>query len=444
MLNIQKLHEEAMDYSFRAKQDRDLGLEDSALKLYEKASEIESEVAEFYLDKPEWEPTRSILIRSAAFLNLKAGKIENAEKFIFAGLSNQLDKAIKEQLYQALELCLAYRNAFNDQISRDVDYIFKLRQKSLMYSIEPKKPIYAHAATLEMVTEFSINYIKSLKAYSKSQYKRIIVDELRTATDIEHESEEFQDQINPIITSAGFGSFKFAIATDWLPRLGEKSASSTLKSNIIIRYHNEIFSKPLSSENIAELKDEYSDEEINSIFRPLLNITSKKSDFKVSYYDRNSLKKTYVPGTGSKLKKDLLPVRNLSIADIGKLENTISHKRTNDQGGFSTSVLLKQELKSYSFDYPTKLIDVPNQASLILTNEVIVNVGFSSEIGFVFSLEELPIEISSTVFNTGLAYFYDAFINLIKALNSKIERSLDEEAQWVYIKGILTNPELII
>ena len=92
------LHQQAMDYSFKAKQalmDNNYG---ASFELYKKAADLESQVAEFYFDKPELEPTRSIVIRSAAFLNLKAGLYEIAQKFIFFGLLTVLQIELHQQL----------------------------------------------------------------------------------------------------------------------------------------------------------------------------------------------------------------------------------------------------------------------------------------------------------------------------------------------------------
>ena len=73
------IHQEAMDFSFKAKQALEQGNYTAAFDLYIEAASLESQVAEFYFDKPELEPTRSVVIRSAAYLNIKAGQIEPKE-----------------------------------------------------------------------------------------------------------------------------------------------------------------------------------------------------------------------------------------------------------------------------------------------------------------------------------------------------------------------------
>ncbi len=440
MPEYKNIHEEAMNYSFLAKQERDSGNEDKAIELYIKAAILESEVADFYLDRGDLEPTRSIIARSAAFLNLKSGNLELAEKYIFWALSNNTDNNIREQFYEALELCLAFRNLPDSQVSHDMGYIYKLRQKSVLYSIEPKMPFYSNAVTLEMVSDFSANYVKSLKAYSKSKYiKRFSTEKVLTES-IEEAAEQFQEIINPIITTAGFGSFKFAIAADFLPRLGETIELTKLKSNILIEYHDEIFSKPLDGDNISKFKEQFNEEEIDQIFRPLFNITSKKSEYKIEYYDRESMRKTLISKTGIQQKSQLLPVKKLSSEEIGNLESTLAHKRLNEKGTFSRNVILKQELKSFAFDYATNYIEPKGYEAIILNREIIVSVGFSSEIGFDISYDDLPIESRAIIFHEALDGFYKRFIDLIRLLRDKPDRSAEEESWWHIIVKLINNP----
>ena len=54
------LHQEAMQYSFLAKESFEKGDYSEAYEYYAKAAKIESNLAQFYFDKPELEPTRSL------------------------------------------------------------------------------------------------------------------------------------------------------------------------------------------------------------------------------------------------------------------------------------------------------------------------------------------------------------------------------------------------
>lgn len=442
-MNLLKKHDKAMHLSFLAKQARESGSEDLCLEYYSQAAQLETEVAEYYLEKPSLEPTRSIIVRSAAFLNLKAGDIDKAERFIFWAIVNSENKAVKDQLYTALELCLAYRNLTNDKISYNVDYIYKLRQKSVFYSIVPKSHELSTAVPLEMISDFSNNYVKSFKAYSGKEFRSVLLTGNHSAIskDFDDEISKLQEMTNPVVTAAGFGSFKFSIASDFLPRLGETETISRLKSNILIKYHDEIFSKDLSDESISLFKEKFSNDEIEEIFRPIFNIKSARSDYNVFYYDRESITKKIIAATKNIQKQKLLPKRELSPVDIGQLENIISHTRFTQNGFFSRKTILKQELKSYSFDQRTNYIDVKGFAPIILKQEIVINVDFSSEIGFTFSFEDFSIETTSIIYNEGLHEFYHQFLAYVKYISHLEERDDIQTRDWLLIKKLIENPQ---
>lgn len=443
-MNLLEQHQEAMNFSFLAKQERSKGNEDAALDLFMKAANLETKLADYYLDKPEYEPTRSIIIRSAAFLNLKAGVFEIAEKFIFWGIVNSKDVLIKDQLYEALELCIAFRNSNKERLSGNLDYLYKLKQKSISYIIEPKTKEYSNAITLEMLSDFSLNYTKSLKAFSRHKFRNYFQSNFNIPDDEEKSIKAFQELVNPLITSAGIGSFVFSIASDFLPRIGENEKITTLKSNVLINYHQDIFVKDFTKENIMEFKSRYSDEEIEQIFRPIFNLRSSRSSYKISYYDRESFSRNYLNKTKNSQRTELLPVRKVNADDIGRLENIISHNRTTIGGSFIRNIILRQELKTYSFDFRTSLIEPKENSPLILNNEITINVGFDSEVGFVFSLEDLPIEVSSIVFHDGLIKFYTELYFLFRNLASKVEKNDDEQQHWAIVKSLLQNPSALL
>ena len=163
-----------MDFSFKAKQALERGEFTIAFDLYQQAADLESQVATFYFDKPDLEPTRSIVIRSAAFMNIKAGQIETAKKFIFFGLLNIIDPVIKTQLNNALELAVSLGNMTPDAASREFNYINLLRQRSVHYVIEPASWAFGHSVSLESIKDFSVSYLKSLKAFAVSKFKKVL------------------------------------------------------------------------------------------------------------------------------------------------------------------------------------------------------------------------------------------------------------------------------
>ena len=284
------LHQRAMEYSFKAKKALSESDHTSAFELYKSAADLESQVAEFYFDKPEFEPTRSIVIRSAAFLNLKAGLVENAQKFIFFGLLNINDELIKSQLNDALELSVSLRNMDSESASGELTYLNLLRKRSIHYILEPSLPEFGSSVSLEMIKDFMDSYLKSLKAFAISNFKRAF----KISDHVEEATKEFEQLIKPLITNSAYGSFKFSIANDFLTRPGENKEVVQLKANIISKYHNEIFINPLTDGDIEDIRSSYEEDEVNQIFRPLTKIKANNTPYKIGYYDTDNFNKKFV------------------------------------------------------------------------------------------------------------------------------------------------------
>lgn len=434
------IHQQAMDYSFKAKQALEEGNSNLARKLYQEAAGLESQVAEFYFDRPDLEPTRSIVVRSAAFLNLKAGLIEKAQKFIFFGLLHTTDELIKAQLNDALELTVSFKNMRPEDAYEEYEYINLLRQRSVHYVLEPSGLTFRRSVSLEMIKDFSDNYLKSLKAYATSALKRITVLEKENKDNI---IREFEKLVNPLVTSSAYGSFKFSIANDFLHRDGEIKEVVELKGNVVINYHNEIFTNPLLDKDIKIIREIYSDEEVNEIFRPLIRIKSNSTAYKVGYYDSENFRKTFASGVLNEQKQKLLPIKQITQEDIGELENSIVHTRNSHNGRITKKTIYKERLKSGEFDIKTILIEPKDNSSLFLNEEIILSVYFNSEIGFRFSFDDFQIEHTDVEYIRGLQGFYTAFYKKIQHLNNIVEKNEQEINDWKIINKLIRDPTTI-
>lgn len=434
------MHQKAMELSFKAKQLLDEDNYAAAFEYYKKAADIESQVADFYLDKPELEPTRSVLIRSAAFLNLKAGLIEEAQKFIFFGLLNISDVKIVEQLNNALELVVSLRNLKSENASREFNYLSLLRQRSVHYILEPTTPEFGHSVSLEMIKDFSDGYLKSLKAYAKSLYKKTF----EIATEIESSTiKEIEKLINPLVTQSSYGSFKFSIANDYLSRIGEDKKLVDLKSNVVLKYHNEIFINPLTDEDILTIKNNYSEEDVNEIFRPLTKIKSNNTPFRIGYYNNENLQKVYVNRIINKQKQKLITVKQLTQEDIGELENSIIHKRSSAEGKVFKKTIFKEQMRLFEFDIKTNQI-IPKDASpLILNEDIIITVNFNSESGFRFTFDDFKIETTDTEYERGLIKFQTDFYQKILTLKKSERKFEQEQRDWIVINRLIGNIDAI-
>ncbi|WP_336690451.1 MULTISPECIES: hypothetical protein [unclassified Chryseobacterium] len=429
-------HRDAMDYSFKAKQALDEGDFDASLELYKTAAKLESEVADFYFDKPDLEPTRSILVRSAAFLNLKAGQIEEAQKFIFFGLTNSKDEEVKEQLYDALEILVSLKNINPFGQTKEYTYLSILRQNSTHYTIEPTKLEFGHSVTLEMIKDFTDNYLKSLKAYALTKVRRLVKFRDDSISELQKEIDRI---INPVITNSSYGSFRFSIANDWMKRNDEEKEIVNLKSNIVKNFHNEIFINPLGEQEITEIKEEFSEEEINEIFRPLAKIKSNNSGYSIGVYDTDSFSKKYIPKIVNKQKKELLTTKTLSQEDIGELVTTIAHKRVSEKGKVSKKTIRSEEFKKYETTFKLKEIVPKDKPSVLLSEEILIDMLFDSNIGFTFSFDDFKISYTDIEYQKALDGFNNSFYSKIISLIKKTDLNTEENDDLKIISRYIGN-----
>lgn len=434
------IHQEAMDYSFKAKQALEQDNYSMAFDLFNKAADLESQVAEFYFDKPDLEPTRSIIIRSAAYLNIKAGQIEQAKKFIFFGLLHTTDALIKEQLNNALELAVSLGNMAPNEASKEFNYLNLLRQRSIHYVIEPANLSFGHSVSLESIKEFSESYLKSLKAFAISKFKRVLKIEEELEQNILSEIEKL---VNPLVTSSAYGSFKFSIANDFLPRPGDNRELVEIKANVVSKYHHEIFINPLSDEDIQEIKKGYTDEEVNDIFRPLTKIKSNNTPYKVGYYDTEDFNKKFVSKIVNKQKQKLITVKQITQEDIGELESSLVHKRSGKGGRTSKQVIFKEQMKTAEYEIKVSEIIPKDNNPLLLSEEIMVNMTFDSNKGFTFSFPDLNVQNTDTVYNKALEGFYNAIYGkIIDVINAK-EPNEEEQRDLKIVKKLITNPDAL-
>lgn len=429
-----------MDYSFKARQALEQGFYTNAFDLYSKAAELESQVAEFYFDKPDLEPTRSVIIRSAAFLNIKAGMVEKAKRFIFFGLLNSKDEQILSQLNNALELAVSLGQMTNDAARREFNYLNLLRQRSVHYVIEPATPVFGHSVGLESIRDFTADYLKSLKAFATSKLRHV----LNLGEEIEDSfKNEIDKLINPLVTSSAYGSFKFSIANDFLSREGESQELLELKANVVAKYHNEIFVNPLGDEDIQKIKSYYSPEEINEIFKPLSRIKSNSSPYKVGYYDSEDFNKKFVNKIINKQRRKLLTVKPISQEDIGELENSITHRRSSQDGKIHKTTIFKQQMKSAEWNFKTNQIEPVDHSPIILNEDIFVDVNFNSNTGFTVSYSDFRIENTNVEYTKALKGFYNEFYIKLKYLLKAEFKNDEEQKDWEAGKKLIGNPDLL-
>lgn len=103
MMDLRDLHSEAMDLAERAMIERARGKVDAANKHLGEALKKEEKAARLAVQNGVPEPTRTILLKSAAHLAVDAGEIRLAERLIGTALAGEPPEELAEELRSAFE-----------------------------------------------------------------------------------------------------------------------------------------------------------------------------------------------------------------------------------------------------------------------------------------------------------------------------------------------------
>lgn len=101
MSRTEELHNKAMDLAAQAMTCRARGRDQEAVSLFKSA--LDNELAAFKALARPVEPTRSVLLRSAATLALQCRETELAEKLAAQGLSGDAPPELAGELHDVLE-----------------------------------------------------------------------------------------------------------------------------------------------------------------------------------------------------------------------------------------------------------------------------------------------------------------------------------------------------
>lgn len=105
MNGAEALHDRAMDLLDEVHLARRQGHVDRASELIAEAFRVESEAAELLFNERNLEPSRSIILKSAAVIAVQAAQFRQAEKFAAAALSGDCPAEIAEELRSLIRKC---------------------------------------------------------------------------------------------------------------------------------------------------------------------------------------------------------------------------------------------------------------------------------------------------------------------------------------------------
>ena len=138
MNRIKTLHRAAMDHADTAIAAQLNGDKNQALQYFRKAYEMESQAAYVLAGDSKAEPTRSVLLRSAASLALDCNLTLEAEKLICTALTGNPPAAIAEELRDLLEQVNFQRHLELRGITlHDDEFQMSIAGKAIGYGIAP-------------------------------------------------------------------------------------------------------------------------------------------------------------------------------------------------------------------------------------------------------------------------------------------------------------------
>jgi hypothetical protein len=145
----------------------------------------------------------------------------------------------------------------------------------------------------------------------------------------------------------------------------------------------------------------------------------------------------------NKQRQKLLTAKPITQEDIGELESSITHKRSTQGGKIHKTTIFKEQLKSAELNLKTNQIEPTDNAPLILSEEILLDINFNSNSGFTFSYPDFRIENTDIEYHKALKSFYNAFYAKLKYLANTKVRNEEEQKDWDAIHKIIGNPDAL-
>jgi hypothetical protein len=443
-MNVLELHNKAMDLSNQARVRWAIGDEESSHYLYLEAAKYERQVVEFYDKRDDVNKTKSIFLRSAAFLSLKAGLTEDAYRFAVRGLEICEEDSVREQLYAALEHALRFRGQHERAVHSEFNYMSELRRRSVEYILESESGKYSRAITTKSAIEFLSHYEKGLTAFASAEYKRAVDVDLN----YEDVKVAIRSELEPLIVNAGNGSLRITIGTHWMAEVGERQELTEIRSTVVKRFNDEILSVTYSDDVVQRLKGRYTPAELTDMVTPVVKIRSNRLGYRVKYQLDEAQAAIPIVRISNKLRATLVPKVEIPEQVNKEIEQVLMLKRTDNRGVTKSEMIARLgSFKNYAFDYPLVYGRFTRAGDVQFNEPVVVHVEFTADDGFEVLLPEMDMAASDRdSMDAALVALMRLLEKEVLRLRQKTENEqLDEseQARWAYVNRVIGNPSAI-
>ena len=174
-----QLHRDAMELADRAAAKKREGDHEAALELTREAFNREREAALTTGNQVEFEPTRSVLHRSAASLALECDEVREAERLIAAALAGEPPKEIAEELRDLLEDVNFRRHLAVRGVELNPDeFQLSLSGDAVGFGIAPIKHFLTRIQDMEKVIFRAAERLKGFEFRESGRPTKEVTDEL--------------------------------------------------------------------------------------------------------------------------------------------------------------------------------------------------------------------------------------------------------------------------
>lgn len=335
-MKVRSIHKEAMALVNRANLEFEHEKFDEYNSLIERAFKLEKKAAEYFKDKFDAEPTRSVLYRSAANLAFSLKKYQDAYVLVFEGLKGKPYPEIKSELNNLLQ---SISNQFiieNNSPNYNPNYLNSLREKAVALKLEEKSGKYGGAIVLSHILDFLKNLQSSYQNFAEVQFRKIVFE--NDVTDLDYQSNKFRNNCNLLVPDLNFKSFGVSIVADngvMDPFDIYTVSFREMRSNLFLNFKEDVLLPEYNDSNFQQrMSEKYSEEERRKIFTPVINSTLKSKPYSVSVTDKNYTEKVKVFQPLSNIAKSILKPevektnKKEDLKLTKKIEQNIGSKKT--------------------------------------------------------------------------------------------------------------------
>lgn len=384
-MKILEIHEKAMEYSQKAKISLNDGDLASATTLYKQAADLEVKVVDYYLSKEGSKRSKSIFVRSAAFLCLKAGEYDRAYPLILEGLriSDEFP-SIKEELLEAMEVYIGNRRQLQTGDTKTgINYESLLAKNSIEYTISSANPTFGTKIPVSDAYDFLKNYDSSILAYAKAEYRHEGIPGKLTTS-------QLKSEIVPLITAVSNGSLKVSIAMDFLKR-GQSDDFTHFKEILGKKFHKDILTPDYTEERIESYIKRYEPEERKGIFEPIFKIRSSRSNYDVSYKRFEHINKIRLNPIKDIKKTKLVSYQKEEVV-IKEIETLLVGVDSTGRRSNKNILGSLGKVTSYSNSLEKDFIDMPKSGQINLNEPLLINFNWTADDNFTVWNETLGFE----------------------------------------------------